>query len=90
MNHLHRVDSVLYKDCTRAYSGVTANSESSTTTTITVYTRHSSACPKHEDPRWRNCKCRKYLYVYGDGVARRVSAKTRVWGTADRRRNQPA
>ncbi|MGA2167904.1 MAG: site-specific integrase [Terracidiphilus sp.] len=61
-----------------------ANSESSTTTTITVYTRHSAACAKQTDPQWRNCKCRKYLYVYENGVARRVSAKTRVWGTAEK------
>jgi site-specific recombinase XerD len=54
----------------------------SATTTISVFTRHSPECSKREDPAWKRCKCRKYLYIYEDGRARRVSAKTRSWEKA--------
>jgi integrase/recombinase XerD len=52
--------------------------------TVSVYTRHSPECSKREDPTWRRCGCRKYLYIFEAGHDRRVSAKTRSWEQAER------
>jgi integrase len=54
-----------------------------TTTTVAVFTRHSADCPKAADRYWRRCKCRKSLYIYADGKATFVSAKTRSWEQAE-------
>lgn len=54
------------------------------TTTIRVFTRHSSGCSKKEDRNWRCCNCRKSLYVYENGAVRFVSAKTRSWEQAEK------
>jgi hypothetical protein len=52
------------------------------TTTITVFTRHSPKCP-HKDKRdWKKCKCRKALYFYEDGRDKTISAKRRSWAQA--------
>jgi integrase len=53
------------------------------TQTVSVYSRHSSACPKVGEPQWRRCKCAKYLYLLKDGKRRTVSAKTRSWEKAE-------
>jgi hypothetical protein len=51
------------------------------TETVKVFTRHTADCP-HDDPQWRRCRCRKYLYLYRDGIDRAISAKTRSWEAA--------
>jgi site-specific recombinase XerD len=56
--------------------------------TVKVFTRHSAGCPKHGDIYWRDCRCRKSIYVYRDGADRRVSAKTRSWSKAERIRQE--
>jgi integrase len=60
------------------------NQVASTTTVITVYTRHTPECPKRTDRYWKRCKCRKALYICEGGKDRRVSAKTRSWEQAER------
>ena len=54
------------------------------TTTVSVFTRHSNDCPKHDDPQWRRCKCRKSLYVYESGKVKYISARTRSWEQAEK------
>ena len=54
-------------------------SVSRTGKTVAVYTRHKPGCPKNGEPYWRRCRCIKYLYIYGDGDSRQISAKTRSW-----------
>jgi len=51
--------------------------------TITVFTRHAAECPKHDDPQWKRCKCKKSLYVREAGKTRYVSAHTRSWAEAE-------
>jgi integrase/recombinase XerD len=58
----------------------------STRFTVTVYTRHSSACSRKSDPYWRRCQCPKWLYVNDDGVRSQKSARTRSWDRADEER----
>src|ERR1700757_454591 len=53
------------------------------TQTVSVYTRHSSTCPKEGEPQWRRCRCPKYLYLLKDGKRQTVSAKTRSWEKAE-------
>jgi len=53
------------------------------TQTVSVYTRHSSGCPKTGEPQWRRCRCPKYLYLLKDGNRRTVFAKTRSWEKAE-------
>lgn len=55
----------------------------SQTLTIKVFTRHSPRCPKHDDPQWRKCDCRKSLYIYDQGTVRYQSAHTRSWTKAE-------
>ncbi len=55
-----------------------------TTSTISVFTRHSVDCPKRHDPQWRRCNCRRSLYIYEGGKKTVVSAKTRSWQQAER------
>lgn len=54
------------------------------TETIKVFTRHTADCGK-QDPQWRRCRCRKYLYLYRQGADRAISAKTRSWEVAERK-----
>ena len=56
-----------------------------TTETVRVYTRHDPDCPRVDDPQWRRCKCRKYLYIYKDSKDRGISAKTRSWDVAEKK-----
>ena len=58
-------------------------SKTTTTTTVTVFTRHSADCKK-SDPQWKRCNCRKSLYIYADGKVTYKSAKTRSWETAEK------
>jgi hypothetical protein len=53
------------------------------TQTVSVYTRHSSGCPKTGEPQWRRCRCPKYLYLLKNAKRRTVSAKTRSWDKAE-------
>jgi integrase/recombinase XerD len=53
------------------------------TQTVSVYTRHSSGCPKTGEPQWRRCRCSKYLYLLKDGKRQTISAKTRSWDKAE-------
>lgn len=55
------------------------------TETVRVYTRHVPDCPRVDDPQWRRCKCRKYLYIYKGGKDRAISAKTRSWEAAEKK-----
>ena len=55
-----------------------------TTTTVSVLTRHTGDCPKHGDPTWRRCKCRKSLYIYEGGKVSYLSARTRSWEQAEK------
>jgi hypothetical protein len=61
-----------------------SNDPGFTTTTISVFTRHSPDCTKKTDKNWKRCDCRKWLYVYEDGLPSRISAKTRSWEQAER------
>ncbi|MDP9051615.1 MAG: tyrosine-type recombinase/integrase [Acidobacteriota bacterium] len=54
------------------------------TSTISVFTRHSAECPQREDREWRRCKCRKSLYIRENGKTTFLSAKTRSWEQAER------
>jgi integrase/recombinase XerD len=58
--------------------------EKSSLITVTVYTRHSSDCPKKTHRYWKRCDCRKWLYIYENGNDRSKSAKTRTWEQAER------
>jgi hypothetical protein len=49
------------------------------TQTVSVYTHHSSTCPKAGEP----LPMPKYLYLLRDGKRRTVSAKTRSWDKAE-------
>ena len=51
---------------------------------ISVYTRHSEACPKRSDTSWRRCRCQKWLYCK-DWPKPQRSAKTRSWAEAEDR-----
>ena len=52
---------------------------------LTVYTRHTSKCPKKDNPTWRRCRCWKWIMgtVPGRPGSMRVSAKTRSWEQAE-------
>lgn len=64
-----------------AYAGRMANLS---TTTVTVFTRHTGKCPKRKDRFWKRCNCRKSLYIYEDGKVTNISAKTRSWEQAEK------
>jgi hypothetical protein len=52
---------------------------------LTVYARHSSKCPKKDNPTWRRCRCWKWITgsLPGRLGSMRVSAKTRSWEQAE-------
>ena len=56
------------------------------TVTIKVIVRHSKAC-KDENPElgqdYKDCNCRKHIYIYENGKDRPISAKTRSWEKAE-------
>jgi integrase/recombinase XerD len=53
-------------------------------TTVSVYTRHTTDCPKKADRNWKRCQCRKWLYIFEEGQDRRMTAGTRSWEQAER------
>lgn len=61
----------------------TASTGPISTSTITVFTRHSEDCSQR-NPQWKRCKCRKSLYIYENGKKTVVSAKTRSWEDAEK------
>ena len=53
---------------------------------VDVFVRHTRTCPHSSSGRdFRKCKCPKYLYVYKDGAASRISAKTASWAEAEKK-----
>jgi hypothetical protein len=48
-----------------------------------VFTRHTPTCDHKDDRLWRQCNCRKHLYIYEDGRVRFMSARTRAWKKAE-------
>ncbi|MGA2633836.1 MAG: hypothetical protein ABSF16_06340 [Terracidiphilus sp.] len=52
--------------------------------TISVFTRHSTECPKADNPQWKRYSCCKSLYIREGGKTTYVSAKTRSWEQAER------
>jgi hypothetical protein len=60
------------------------NPASFCTTTISVFTRHSSDCPKKGDRYCRPRDCRKSLFICENGKARFQPAKTRSSEQAER------
>ena len=61
----------------------TASTGNISTSTITVFTRHSEDCSQR-NPQWKRCKCRKSLHIYENGKKTVVSAKTRSWEDAEK------
>jgi integrase len=57
------------------------------TTTIKVIVRHGTKC-KRENPGlgedYRDCNCRKSIYIYENGEDHPISAKTRIWSEAEK------
>lgn len=52
--------------------------------TIKVIVRHSAKCPKKRKGQdYRDCNCRKSLYIYENGKVSYLSCKTRSWTTAE-------
>jgi site-specific recombinase XerD len=60
----------------------------STIPSITVFVRHSAACPRKGDEFYKNCKCPKHLRYTHNGKQRRQSAKTRSWSIAEQARRK--
>lgn len=53
---------------------------------VEVFVRHVKDCSHHSRGRdFRKCSCPKYLYIYKDGTASRIGAKTGSWVQADRK-----
>lgn len=53
---------------------------------VDVFVRHVKDCPHQFRGRdFRKCACPKYLYIYKDGAASRVSAKTGSWAQAEKK-----
>jgi integrase/recombinase XerD len=47
-----------------------------------VYTLHSEKCPHRANKFYRKCRCRKWIYEFGN--RKRYSAKTRSWERAEK------
>jgi integrase/recombinase XerD len=60
----------------------------STIPSIEIFVRHSAACPRRDDPEYKNCRCPKHLRYTHNGKQRRQSAKTRAWKVAEERRRK--
>ncbi len=48
-----------------------------------VYARHTSDCDHRQDPKYRRCRCPKWIDGYLDNRRVRQSAKTRSWEKAE-------
>jgi integrase/recombinase XerD len=55
---------------------------------IEIFVRHSTACPRRDDPEYKKCNCPKHLRYTHNGKQRRQSAKTRAWKIAEERRRK--
>lgn len=55
---------------------------------LSVYTRHSAACPKKEDMHWKRCRCPKWINGILDGQFIRKTAHTRSWEKAEDTKRQ--
>jgi hypothetical protein len=54
--------------------------------TVEVFVRHTRRCPHEPKGKdFRKCPCPKYLYIYKDGEAKRLSAKTGSWAEAEKK-----
>jgi hypothetical protein len=54
------------------------------TYTVSVFTRHYKDCPYKGDRHWRQCNCRKSLYIYDGGAVRFLSTRSRSWTVAEK------
>src|SRR5215468_1388485 len=53
---------------------------------VDVFVRHVKDCSHQFKGRdFRKCSCPKYLYIYKDGAASRMSAKTGSWAQAEKK-----
>src|ERR1700678_2984744 len=50
-----------------------------------VYARHTPDCDHRDDPKYRRCRCPKWIDGYVDGQRVRQSAKTRSWDQAEKK-----
>jgi hypothetical protein len=58
---------------------------------VEVFVRHTKNCPQRSSGRdFRKCKCPKYLYIYKNSAASRVSAKTGSWSEAEKKAQEGA
>ena len=48
-----------------------------------VYARHTPDCDHRDDPKYRRCRCPKWIDGYVDNQRLRQSAKTRSWEKAE-------
>ena len=56
--------------------------------TVTIFVRHSAACPRQGEEFYKSCKCPKHLRWSHQGKQHRRSAKTRAWAIAEQRRRE--
>lgn len=59
----------------------------STAPDITIFVRHSADCPYKGDETYKDCRCRKHLRYFYSGEQKRISAKTRSWGQAEKQKS---
>jgi hypothetical protein len=53
---------------------------------VEVFVRHTHSCPHQRKGRnFHKCPCPKYVYIYKDGAASRVSAKSGSWAEAEKK-----
>jgi integrase len=56
---------------------------------LSVYTRHSSDCPRASNKNWKRCRCPKWIWgTLSNGDFVRRSAKTRTWEKAEEFRRE--
>jgi hypothetical protein len=76
----------MYPKCTQTYT-MTPRSNSLYRTgnlqMLFVYARHTSECQHKSDPKYRRCRCPKWIDGYVDGKRIRQSARTRSWEQAE-------
>src|SRR5690349_18352627 len=55
---------------------------------ITIFVRHSASCNYRGDEFCKRCNCRKHLRWTYHGKQHRVSAGTRVWADAEKKKRE--
>jgi site-specific recombinase XerD len=63
------------------------NELSPSTTTIKVIVRHGTKCKREHPglpPDYKDCNCRKSIYIYENGEDHPIAAKTRIWNEAEK------